>query len=268
MSRVSIEIMKKALILAAGIGKRLGDLTRNIPKCLLPIDFNDRNTLLDLSIQSLLDNGISEIIIVTGFGAEALKMHINYKWKNKVSFKYIFNEYFKEYNNIYSAYLARNIWDDETLLLNSDIIFHPLILKNLIQEIKETNSQKSFLVIDDKKILTAESMKVKVNSACEIKEINKGLEIKSSFGEYIGITYLRGFERIKFIESLEENVKNKKLDLYYEDAIAHVLDEISVPPFSTSGLSWIEVDTPEDYEIAKQILQRSEQKRGNFVGIL
>ena len=194
----------KALILAAGIGKRLGKLTRNIPKRLLPIDSGE-NTLLDLSIQSLMDNGISEIIIVTGFGAEALKMHISYKWKNKVSFKYIFNEYFKEYNNIYSAYLARNIWDDETLLLNSDIIFHPSILKNLIKEINN-NKQKSFLIVDDKKVLTAESMKVKVNSTLEIKEINKGLEIKESFGEYIGITYLREFERVKFIESLEENV--------------------------------------------------------------
>ena len=242
----------KALILAAGIGKRLGKLTRNIPKCLLPIDSGE-NTLLDLSIQSLVDNGISEIIIVTGFGAEVLKNHISKKWKNKISLTYIFNEYYKEYNNVYSAYLARNIWDDETLLLNSDIIFHPSILKNLIKEIKKNNKQKSFLVVDDKKILTAESMKVKVNSTLEIKEINKGLEIKKSFGEYIGITYLRGFERVKFIESLEENVKNKKLDLYYEDAISQVLDKISVFPFSTLDLLWTEVDTAEDYEVAKKI---------------
>ena len=245
--------MKKALILAAGIGKRLGELTRNIPKCLLPIESRNEVTLLDLSIKSLIEDNISEISIVTGFGAEALKNHINKKWKGKSSFKYIFNEYYKEYNNIYSAYLARNIWDDETLLLNSDIIFHPLILKNLIQEIKKSNKQKSFLVIDDKKVLTTESMKVKVNSTLEIKEINKGLEIKTSFGEYIGITYLRGFERIKFLESLENNVKNKRLDLYYEDAIAHILNDVSIYPVSTEGKPWTEVDTAEDYEIAKRI---------------
>ena len=247
--------MQKAVILAAGIGKRLGELTKNMPKCLLPID---KSTLLDLSVQSLLGSGISEITIVTGFGAEVLKAHVSHKWKNKVSFKYIFNEYYKEYNNIYSAYLARNIWDDETVLLNSDIIFHPLILKNLIQEIKNSNRQKSFLVIDDKKMLTEESMKVEVNSTGEIKEINKGLKIQSSYGEYIGITYLRGAERLKFIESLENNVvgaygRKPLLDLYYEDAIAHTLNDISVYPLSTSGKQWTEVDTNEDYEIAKQI---------------
>ncbi len=244
--------MKKAIILAAGIGKRLGELTRNIPKCLLQIDF-DKNTLLDLSIKALLDNGVSEIIIVTGFGAEVLKTHIAFKWKNKATFKYIFNEYFKEYNNIYSAYLARSIWDDETILLNSDIIYHPLILKNLIQKTRDGNEQKSFLVTDDSKKLTEESMKVKLNSSGEIKEINKELEIKDSYGEYIGITYLRGAERVKFVESLENNVKNKKLDLYYEDAIAHVLDEVSVFPFSTSEKQWTEVDNAEDYAIAKEI---------------
>ena len=251
--------MKKAIILAAGIGKRLGELTRSMPKCLLPIESESRNTLLDLSIKSLLDNNISEMIIITGFGAEVLKTHVDFKWRDKVSFKYIFNEYYKEYNNIYSAYLARNIWDDETLLLNSDIIFHPLILKNFIQEIKNNNRQKSFLVIDDTKQLTAESMKVKIDSRGKIKEINKGLEVKDSFGEYIGITYLRGFERSKFVESLENNITvgaycSKPLrDLYYEDAIAQVLSNISVFPYSTYGKLWTEVDTEEDYEIAKQI---------------
>ena len=256
--------MKKAIILAAGIGKRLGELTRSMPKCLLPIESESRNTLLDLSIKSLLDNNISEMIIITGFGAEVLKTHVDFKWRDKVSFKYIFDEYYKEYNNIYSAYLARNIWDDETLLLNSDIIFHPLILKNFIQEIKNNNRQKSFLVIDDKKQLTKESMKVEINSSGEIKKINKGLEIKGSYGEYIGITYLRGFERVKFIESLENNIKNNKLDLYYEDAIAHVLGEVSVFPFSTLGKLWTEVDTTEDYEVAKGIVKEIKNELSQY----
>ena len=245
--------MKKAIILAAGLGKRLGNLTKDIPKCLLVVEPESRKTLLDFSLSALSDNGINEIIIVTGFAKEVLENHISKNWSRKLSIQYIFNDKFSDFNNIYSAYLAKGFWDDETVLLNSDIIFHPLILKNLIQEIKNNNKQKSFLVVDDKKVLTAESMKVKVNSTLEIKEINKGLEIKKSFGEYIGMTYLRGFERTKFLESLENNVKNKRLDLYYEDAIAHVLSDISVFPVSTSGLPWTEVDTVEDFEIAKQI---------------
>ena len=254
--------MKRAIILAAGIGKRLGELTKHLPKCLLPIEFED--TLLDISIRTLVDNKILEISIVSGFGSEILKKHIAKKWGNKISVKYIFNEYYKEYNNIYSAYLARTIWDDETILFNSDIIYHPLILKNLIEEIKKTNKQKSFLVIDDTKKLTEESMKVIVDSSGEIKQINKALEINSSLGEYIGITYLRGLEREQFLQSLEKNVKNKKLDIYYEDAIADVLSEVSVFPFSTSAKSWTEIDTAEDYRIAKQISEEIKNELNQY----
>lgn len=246
--------MKKAIILAAGIGKRLGDLTKRTPKCLLPTD--DENTLLDLSVKSLIENSISEIIIVTGFGAEILKNHIETKWKNKITFKFVFNEKFNEYNNIYSAYLAKDFLDDETILLNSDIIYDPAILKKLVG----TYHGKSLLVIDDTKRLTDESMKVKVNSNGEIKEINKALEIKTSFGEYIGITYLKGLERLKFLDSLERNVKNKNLDLYYEDALGSILDKISVYPFSTQGKLWTEIDDVKDYEIAKTIAKKIKQR--------
>ena len=238
--------MKKALILAAGIGKRLGNLTNNIPKCLLPID--SCRVLLDFTLETLKEVNICEVVFVTGFQEEKLKDHLKKKWATNFSFQFIFNEKFSEYNNIYSAYLAKDIWDDETVLLNSDIIFHPGILKNL-----ETGGHQSLLIIDDKNKLDKEDMKVIVNEKGKIKKINKDLNIQESFGEYIGITYLRGFEREKFLESLCTNVKNKRLDIYYEDALADILKEISVFPCSTGGLPWTEVDTKEDYDLAKEI---------------
>lgn len=242
--------MKRAVILVAGLGKRLGSLTKDIPKCLLSID--SKKTLIDFSLEALQENNIKEIVFITGFAEKRLKEHIEKKWANKLSFKFLFNKHYAEYNNIYSAYLTKDLWDDETLLLNSDIIYHPDILGSLKAKSSDMNP-RSFLVIDDKKRLNSEDMKVEINAKGEIKKISKTLDIKSSFGEYIGITYLRGFERIKFLESLENNVKNNKLDLYYEDAIGYILSEISVFPFSTSGKLWTEIDTKEDYEHAKEI---------------
>ena len=239
--------MKKALILAAGIGKRLGNLTTDLPKCLLPIE---NQTLIDFSLNTLKNNNIKEITFITGFREERIKEHVRKQWSDEFSFKFIFNDKFSEYNNIYSAYLAKDIWDDETVLLNSDIIFHPDIFTNLKSK---AQNLKSYLVIDDKNKLTHEDMKVKINSKGEIKEINKNLDIKSSFGEYIGITYLRGFERVKFLESLEKNVKNKKLDIYYEDVLACILNEVSIFPCSTEENIWTEVDTEDDYILTKQI---------------
>ena len=270
--------MKKALILAAGVGKRLGNLTKEIPKCLLPIDLD--NVLIDYSLEALKDNGIQEIIFVSGFAEDKLKDYVTKKWGNDFSCRFISNEKYSEYNNIYSAYLARDVWDDETILLNSDIIFHPDILRNIIASSGEVTTKqsraglreidrdcfvalagttrndmppRSFLVIDNTKNLVSEDMKVKIDASGKIIEINKNLDIKVSFGEYIGITYLKGFERVKFLASLEGNIKNKKFDLYYEDALAHVLKEINVFPCSTQGKAWTEVDTKEDYELAKEV---------------
>ena len=252
--------MKKAIILAAGIGKRLGNLTKDLPKCLLPIDSD--NVLIDFSLNALKETGTNKITFVTGFLEHKLKEHISKQWSGKFDFKFIFNEKYKEYNNIYSAYLAKDIWDDETILLNSDIIFHPDILRNLHREADSRSvlqyASTSFLIIDDSKILTPESMKTEIDKEGRIKKINKNLDLETSFGEYIGITYLRGHDRVKFLESLKNNVvgaygRKPLLDLYYEDALAHVLNEISVYPCSTNGLPWTEVDTEEDYEHAKKI---------------
>lgn len=248
--------MKKAIILAAGVGKRLGDLTKDIPKCLLPIDVQG-NTLIDFSISTLKSYSISEIIIVSGYKESRLRQHIEKKWSSKLSFKFIFNDKFEEFNNIYSAYLAKDFWDDETVLLNSDIIFHSGIFSNLKQraENAEAGAKASYLVVDDTKNLFIEDMKVELNEYGHINRINKNLSIGKSFGEYIGITYLRGLDRIKFLESLEKNIKNNNFDLYYEDAMDQILNETSILPCSTQGLIWTEVDTKEDYEVAKKIVK-------------
>ena len=238
--------MKKALILAAGVGKRLGELTKDTPKCLLPID---KSTILDFSLQALKDNGINEIVFITGFAHEKLANHIRCQWSNTFYFQFIFNDKYSTYNNIYSAYLAKEIWDDETILLNSDIIFHPDILSNLIL----SKDDKSYLVIDDKKELIEEDMKVQVTSSNEIKKISKHLNNKTSLGEYIGMMYLRGVERVTFLESLEKNIKSKNWDFYYEDALDNILNKIKVYPCSTLGNPWTEVDTFQDYKHAIEI---------------
>lgn len=241
--------MKKAIILAAGVGQRLGELTKETPKCLLPI--SSSKVLLDSALEALIENSIQEIILVTGFANKKLEEFIRAKWKDQFSYRFIFNDKFAEYNNVYSAYLAKDFWDDETILLNSDIIFHSYILKLLVSQL---TTQNSFLIIDSKKRLSEEDMKVKINQQGEIKAISKNLDIESSSGEYIGIMYLKGFERIKFIESLSRNVKRKKLDIYYEDVLNDVLGEISVYACTTNSLPWTEIDTVGDYENAKKIL--------------
>lgn len=256
--------MKRALILAAGKGKRLGELTAKRPKCLLQLTEN--RTILDFLLEAIKKVGTSEIVIVSGFEDNILKEHLSNNWASEFVFKIIHNPKFEECNNIYSAYLAKDLWDDNTILFNSDIIFDPEILKNLISKLNPKSSQspifnpQSYLVIDDTKELADEDMKVIVNEKNEIQRVHKSLDSKNSFGEYIGITYLRGEERVKFLESVENNVKNKNFGLYYEDALDQIAKTISVFPSSTEKKLWAEVDTQEDLEIAKCIIRKLEDR--------
>ena len=257
MPCASIIPMKHAIILAAGQGKRLGKLTSDIPKCLLAIE---DKTLLDFSLEALKESSVSDITFVIGHAKEKLIEHVIENWSDDFTFKFVYNEKYADYNNIYSAYLVRNSWTDETILLNSDIIFDKEILLGL-----KTEAENSCLIIDNTKTLVEEDMKVKVNSTKKITAINKGLNIKDSLGEYIGIFYLKGDERVKFLESLELNVegvygRKPLLDLYYEDALDQILDHVSVYPLSTNGKKWTEVDTSEDYELAKKIGKELKEK--------
>lgn len=243
--------MKKAIILAAGIGQRLGDLTKETPKCLLKVD--GTNTILDYALDTLQGLKFKEVIFVTGFASEKLEKYVDKKWSGAFKFKYINNPKYAEHNNIYSAYLAKDELDDDTVLFNSDVIYDPRILKNLVQTVTITRKKMSYLVVDDGKELVEEDMKVFINEDNLIKKIHKSLKIDDSYGEYIGITYLRGDEREKFIKALEDNVNKENLSVYYEDAIADILEESPVLPCSTGDLKWTEVDTPEDLEVAKSI---------------
>lgn len=252
----SINPMKKAIILAAGKGNRLGELTKNLPKCLL--EACNANSLIDYSLKSLKDAGIKKVTVVVGFEAERLKAYLETKWKKSFNLEFIFNDKYSEFNNIYSALIAKDIWDDETVLLNSDIIYNPKILTSLAMTVKITKGKISYLVIDDGKDLIDEDMKVVIDEENFIRNINKKLHIEESFGEYIGIAFLSGDERKKFIQSLEKLVSLGKTDLYYEDAIAEVVKNGKILPFSTNGLLWTEVDTEEDLNRARLIAKELE----------
>lgn len=121
----------KALILAAGMASRLRPLTANTPKCLLKIG---ERCLLQRSIDALIASGIDELVIVTGFLREKIESFVVSHYPNlKVTF--IFNEVFDSTNNIYSLWLARKeVEGCDTLLLDSDLLYDPEIIKRILAE--------------------------------------------------------------------------------------------------------------------------------------
>ncbi len=119
----------QALILAAGMGKRLKELTRDSAKCMVKV--NGR-TLIERMLSHLDELNQSEIIIVVGYKAEGLISYIN-TLTVQPPITFVKNEVYSTTNNIYSLYLARDyLLKDDTLLLESDLILSDGVLRKLI----------------------------------------------------------------------------------------------------------------------------------------
>ena len=116
----------QAIILAAGMGRRLGEFTANNTKCMVEVN---GIRLIDRLIAQLKPLSLSRIIIVIGYEGEKLKAYINSKYPND-HIEFVQNPIYDKTNNIYSLWLAKTfIEEEDTLLLESDLIFENDILK-------------------------------------------------------------------------------------------------------------------------------------------
>ncbi len=236
----------KAVILAAGVGSRLGDLTKDKPKCMLPV-FND-TLLIDYQIEVLKEFGISErnIFIIGGHKVDVLQNHLKDK-----SVSVIFNSKFREWNNIYSFYMIKAIEKisdkDDFILLNSDTFFHKDIFKYLL-DCKHPNS----VVIDSFKKLGNEEMKV-LTVGKRIIKFGKDISPNIAEGEYIGLAKFKKEDLEPLFDTMEFLIKGGKTDIWYEIAFNNVLDKIDIGYTDTKGKPWIEIDDTKDYQKAREL---------------
>ena len=119
----------QAIILAAGMGKRLKELTQDNTKCMVKVH---NQTLIERTLQQLSALSLTRIILVIGYKGEKVKALVGNKIGN-TPILYIENPVYDKTNNIYSLYLAKNyLTEEDTILLESDLIFEDSILHKLI----------------------------------------------------------------------------------------------------------------------------------------
>ena len=125
----------QALILAAGMGKRLGKHTADHTKCMVKVN---GKTIIQHTLDSLKTvKDLSRVIIVIGYKGRKLKQFINKHYKD-MKVVYINNPIYDKTNNIYSLWLAKDhLMKDDTLLLESDIVFEKKIIKNIVNNPNE-----------------------------------------------------------------------------------------------------------------------------------
>lgn len=122
----------QAIILAAGMGNRLGELTKNNTKCMVKVN---QTSLIDRVLLQLSRINLSKVIIVIGYKGKELVDYIGHRYDKIIKIEYIENPIYDVTNNIYSLALAKDeLQKDDTILLESDLIFEDSIFDMLINQ--------------------------------------------------------------------------------------------------------------------------------------
>ena len=135
----------QALILAAGVGSRLGTLTQAIPKCM--VEMHGRR-LIDVMLDILVDLPIERIVLVTGYREDVLRAHLGDAY-NGCPIEYVSNPDYHRTNNSYSVLVAADaLRADDTLFLESDLVFTPRLLADCLTDlIYKAGPQPGFVIV-------------------------------------------------------------------------------------------------------------------------
>ena len=241
----------KAVILAAGKGTRL-DGAAVKPKCLVEVG---GLTLLQRQIDSLRNSNIEKIVVVVGFAADTIRDECG----NEIEF--VENIRFAETSSLYSLWLARDHLGDGFVVLNSDVLFHPQMLADLLE-----SSRSDALLISDTDLeanpLGDEEMKVKVREELVV-DISKDIDPNEADGENVGIVKFSSNGARLLVEYMNQIIASGSLKDWAPRAFREFAQRHPLHALSTRGLPWIEIDFPQDYQRAvNEVLPRIESPAG------
>lgn len=234
-----------AVILAAGVGRRLGALTADRPKALVEID---AVPLLEYSLRSLEAAGFEEGVVVTGHQAHRIDRFLEHR-SGSLVVRSAFNPRYLDTNNIVSLLAVADALTDGFCLLNSDIVFDP----SLMTDVRE-RSRGVWLVVDRDEPLSAEEMKVQLDAVGTVRRISKQLDPASSHGEFIGIARFDAPGAAAVLTAARDLVAAGGSGLYYEDAIDSAAPALSARVIATARRRWTEIDDLVDYERAQRVV--------------
>lgn len=228
-----------AVILAAGRGSRLGALTSERPKALLPVA---GRALVERQVAALRAARVAPIYLVTGFARESFGALLG------ADVREIHNARWATTNNLVTLATAGDVLDGGFLLLNSDVLFHPAILASLL-----ACPHPCALAVDDRGRLAEEEMKVRFDDTGRLAAIAKTLDPAASAGEYIGLAKFDAAGARALRAAMAAMVAAGRTGEWYEGAFQAVAATLDIRACSTDGLPWTEVDTAEDLARAEEL---------------
>jgi choline kinase len=232
----------KAIILAAGVGKRLWPVTQHRPKCLIEIG---GKTLLHRYLETLASLGIQRADIVVGYKQEMIRAAVESNACG-VRVNFLVNEQFHR-GSISSLWIARTAFDDDVVVMDADVLFHREILRRLVQ-----SPYPNALLMDDTVKQTGEECMVVVEGGRVIALTKKMPPRYDYAGEGVGFLKVRHADTPHVVASLRTFVDREAWQMEYEDALVEFFREVKVGHEVIGGLPWTEIDFPEDVKKAER----------------
>jgi choline kinase len=227
----------RAIILAAGESRRLGDLTRDIPKCCLEVG---ERSLLEHQVAALRAAGVVDVTVVSGHAEDVLRR------VGGPDLDYLRNDVYRTTNSIYSLWLARDLAVGGFVLMNGDVLFDPRLLRRLLDDPRE-----DVLTYDPTSVLEEEEMKIRLDGD-RVAAMSKELSTAESHGENVGLLKFGKDGSAALFAELETIIGEGTVGTWAPFAFDRLSRTRPLYALPTDGLPWIEIDFPEDLDRARR----------------
>ena len=251
--------VKTALLLAAGMGSRLSPLTDTTPKCLVEVN---RIPILERLMRTLRTHGFNRLFVVTGHLSEVIEDYLGRRYAD-IEITYIHSPLYNTTNNIYSLWLAGKVIDEPFLLVESDLVFNPELLKPML---------KPNRIAVSKMLPWMNGTTVTLNEQQQLDAFCLGTATRR-VTTYFKTVNIYNFSRStwKLIWArLDQHISAGKVNEYYESVLAEMVDEgaISFAPVFFDADHWYEIDTLEDLSAAEKMFPRTSKIKAPLGGHL
>lgn len=253
----------QAIILAAGMGRRLGDLTRGHTKCMVEVN---GQTLIDRAIHQLSKLNLTRLVLVVGYKGKELKEYIGNRYDDILKIEYIENPIYDRTNNIYSLALAKDILcEDDSLLLESDLIFEDSMLEMLV------NHPDPNLALVAKYETWMDGTMVRIDSERNIVNfVPKAafrFEDVSVYYKTVNIyKFSKEFSQKEYVPFLDAYSKVMGNNEYYEQVLRVItmVHNSTLKALDIEDKKWYEIDDIQDLDIASAIFSEHDVKYGEY----
>lgn len=235
----------KALILNSGMGSRMGEETRNHPKCMTRL--NSEDTILSRQLRQLFKAGIRDVVMTTGYGRDVL-MEYTDRIAGSMNVTYVENKKYDTTNYIYSIYLAESCLNEDILLLHGDLVFDDSVLRKLLE------AKGSCMAVDSTAELPQKDFKAVISGGRIVKV---GVEFFEQAAAAQPFYKLLWNDWSVWLNEIKEFCQQGRVTCYAEAAFNQVSDRCMIMPLELEGGLCGEIDTVDDWEKINSVLLKN-----------